>query len=97
MPRKRRYRVYNESHIEILSLIKEAKSPGATLAQLKDALVYTDGEVDWVRVGQFLTEMKSQLTQQIDELNNKINKIDQCLVSIESCPKGIDSPPRGRH
>ena len=95
-PRKGRYRVYNQSHIEILSLIKEAKSLGTTLAQLHGAIIYRNGDVDWAHIEKFLVDIKQQLAIQIQDLNDKINKVDECIVAIDSCSISIDSTPRGR-
>ncbi|WP_076915513.1 MerR family transcriptional regulator [Pseudoalteromonas sp. TAB23] len=46
---KGRYRVYEESDIEILVLIKEAKQLGITLSKLQGVIVYTNGKVDWLK------------------------------------------------
>jgi DNA-binding transcriptional MerR regulator len=85
-PRKGAYRVYNESHLEILTLIKEAKLLGTTLAQLKGVIVYKDGQVDWANLERFLAAMKIQMLQQIIDTNSKIATIDRCISAIESCP-----------
>lgn len=95
-PRKGRYRVYSDTHIDILNLIKEAKSLGTTLSQLKSAIVYKNGDIDWSHIESFLADIKLQLLQQIDDLNSKIKRVEMCLLDIESCPSGIDSPPKGR-
>ncbi|WP_261844865.1 MerR family transcriptional regulator [Aliamphritea ceti] len=95
-PRKGRYRVYSDTHIDILNLIKEAKSLGTTLSQLKSAIVYKNGEVDWSYIESFLADIKLQLLLQIDDLNSKVQKVEKCLLDIESCPSSIDSPPKGR-
>ncbi len=73
-----RYRVYQETDIDILLLIKEAKELGVTLSQLKGVFVYTDGELDWLQVKLFLGDIKFQLQSKILELQGKINKIDEC-------------------
>lgn len=95
-PRKGRYRVYNSSHIEVLDLIKEAKLLGTTLSQLKDVIVYQNGELDWSNIGQFLLEMKQQLLLQVDEINIKAARVEQCLSTINACQLSVDSPPKGR-
>ncbi|SFC57240.1 MerR family transcriptional regulator [Pseudoalteromonas denitrificans] len=96
LPRKGRYRVYNGSHIEILNLIKEAKLLGSTLSQLKSALVYKNGELDWSYVEAFLSDIKLQLSMQINDLNLKLQRVDKCLLEIDSCPLSLDSPPKDR-
>ena len=95
-PRKGRYRVYNESHVEILNLIKEAKSLGTTLSQIKSAIVYNNGDVDWSHVEKFLFDIKLQLSLQIQDLDNKVKSVEKCLLAIESCPLTLDSPPKVR-
>jgi DNA-binding transcriptional MerR regulator len=96
LPRKGRYRVYSESHVEILNLIKEAKLLGTTLLQLKDVIVYKDGNVDWSYVEKFLSDLKLQLSLQIIDLNIKVKRVDKCLSEIRSCPLSVDSPLKGR-
>lgn len=96
LPRKGRYRVYSESHIEILNLIKEAKLLGATLSQLKSAIVYKNGDVDWSYVEKFLSDIKLQLSLQINDLNIKVKRVEKCLLVIDSCPLSVDSPPKDR-
>ncbi len=93
LPRKGRYRVYSESHIEILNLIKEAKLLGTTLSQLKRAIVYKNGDVDWSYVEKFLSDIKLQLSLQINDLNIKVKRVEKCLLAIDSCPLSVDSPP----
>ena len=92
LPRKGRYRVYDDSHIEILKLIKEAKSLGATLAQLKGAIIYQNGEVDLAKIGRFLEEIRGQLLAQINALQHKVASIGACLRLMDSPSKEVDSP-----
>lgn len=96
LPRKGRYRVYSESHIEILNLIKEAKLLGTTLSQLKSAIVYKNGDVDWSYVEKFLSDIKLQLSLQINDLKIKVKRVEKCLLAIDSCPLSVDSPPKDR-
>lgn len=81
-----RYRVYRESDVEILNLISEAKTLGATLAQLKSVIVYRGDEVDWSKIALFLAELKAKLEVQRQRLDDQINQIERCLNSINSCP-----------
>jgi len=82
--RKGRYRVYTKEHIEVLTLIKEAKALGATLNQLKDVLVYKQGNLDWLNVREFLIGLRTQLKQQILALEAKVEQIDKCIQAIEN-------------
>lgn len=79
-----RYRTYQESDIELLVLIKEAKQLGVTLSQLKDIIVYKNEKVDWQRVQVFLSQVRLQLLEQITEIKRKIKKIDECCEQINS-------------
>jgi len=96
LPRKGRYRIYNDSHVDILNLIKEAKLLGSSLSQLKHAIVYKNGEIDWSVIETFLHEVKSQLSLQVIDLNNKVKRVEQCLLEINSCAFNVDSPLKGR-
>lgn len=77
-----RYRTYQESDIEILLLIKEAKELGVTLSRLKGVIVYQDGQIEWQRIKVFLSELREQLLENIAELNTKVAKIDDCYSKI---------------
>lgn len=77
-----RYRVYQEIDIELLILIKEAKSLGVTLSQLKGVIIYNDGKVEWANIKVFLGEIRGQLTSQIDDIEKKIDRLDKCYSQI---------------
>ncbi len=77
-----RYRVYQDTDVEILILIKEAKELGVTLSQLKGIIVYNDGKVDWANIKIFLGEIRGQLINQIDDIQKKIDSLDKCYGQI---------------
>ncbi|MFT2109642.1 MerR family transcriptional regulator [Marinomonas sp. 2405UD68-3] len=77
-----RYRVYSEMDIELLLLIKEAKALGVTLSQLKGAITYKNGKIDWLKIKHFLREMRIQLMAQLNDIQNKIDSLDQCYEQI---------------
>lgn len=79
-----RYRVYNETDIELLLLIKEAKELGVTLSQLKDVITYNNGKVDWGKIKIFLAEIRQQLLNQIDDIKKKIDMLDECYYQINT-------------
>jgi DNA-binding transcriptional MerR regulator len=79
-----RYRVYQESDIELLILIKEAKELGVTLSQLKGIIVYKDGKVDWAHIKIFLGEIRIQLTNEIADIKKKIDSLDKCYDQIST-------------
>jgi len=80
--RKGQYRIYQETEIELLILIKEAKSLGITLSQLKGIITYNNGKVDWANIKVFLSEVRQQLLNQIDDIKNKISNLDKCYNQI---------------
>ena len=79
-----RYRVFKESDIELLILIKEAKAFGVTLAQLKNVINYNNGQIDWVNIKEFLRKVRTQLVHQIDDIHHKIKLLDECYVQINT-------------
>lgn len=85
--RSGRYRVYTASDIDLLLLIKDAKSLGVTLAQLESLIVLKDGQPDWQKVEQFLLQQKRRIFSEIAVLHQTIAKIDDCLRQIHECPK----------
>lgn len=96
LPRKGRYRIYNASHIEILKVIKEAKLIGATLSQLKNAIIYKNGEVDWSFIKTFIADFKQQLLQEKKILNSKLDRVEKCLFEMDQCSLSVDSPLKDR-
>lgn len=59
VPRSGRYRVYNESDIRLIKIIKEAQSVGITLAELASLKCEKEG-FDWRQVIEVL--IKSNMT-----------------------------------
>lgn len=80
--RKGRYRVYDETDIELLILIKEAKELGITLSKLKGVIIYNNGKVDWGRIKIFLSEIREQLISKIEDINKQVNRLDKCYNQI---------------
>ncbi|ALQ07936.1 MULTISPECIES: MerR family transcriptional regulator [Pseudoalteromonas] len=80
--RKGRYRVYDETDIELLILIKEAKDLGITLSKLRGVIVYNDNKVDWKKIKQFLSEIRKELISKIEDINKQVNNIDKCYNQI---------------
>lgn len=77
-----RYRVYQESDIELLILIKEARALGIPLARLKQVIAIEGGEVNWAGIKVFLADMRVQLLAQIEDLNKKVEALDTCYRQI---------------
>jgi len=83
LPRSGRYRVYSESDIDLLVLIKEAKQLGVKLSQLKMVFVYKDGNIDWSKIKIFLAELRMQLLSNIKDCEKKVAMIDECYKQIK--------------
>jgi MerR family copper efflux transcriptional regulator len=77
-----RYRVYQESDVELLILIKEAKQLGVTLSQLKGVIVYKQGKIDWQNIKIFLVHLRANLSNQLDDIQTKISSLDKCYEQI---------------
>lgn len=77
-----RYRIYNETDVEILILIKEAKELGVTLSQLKDVIIYQDGKIDWANIKVYLLQLREHLVNQIEDIKKKIDSLDSCYNQI---------------
>lgn len=77
-----RYRIFSQSDIELLNLIKEAKELGISLSQLKEVIVFKHDHIDWKLIYEFLEVVKLRIRVQIQELNKKIELIDQCMDQI---------------
>lgn len=76
------YRVYQDTDIELLILIKEAKALGVTLSQLKGVITYSDGKVNWANIKMFLSEIREQMVDQIEDIKKKIDNLDRCYDQI---------------
>ncbi|MGB3622178.1 MerR family transcriptional regulator [Ketobacter sp. MCCC 1A13808] len=81
-----RYRVYQETDIEALKLIKEAKEIGITLSQLKALIAHHDGQLDWANIKLFLAQIRVQLVNQITDIEKKIDHLDRCYAQIDCQP-----------
>jgi MerR family copper efflux transcriptional regulator len=80
--RRGRYRIYEETDIEILVLIKEAKELGITLSKLQGVIVYNNGKVDWLKIKIFLREIREQLIHDIEDMKMKVSNLDKCYHQI---------------
>ncbi|MBL4907754.1 MAG: MerR family transcriptional regulator [Sneathiella sp.] len=85
------YRIYQQSDIEILLLIKEAKELGVTLSQLKALIYDSDGLLIWTKVAAFMIKKRQELQEEIKTLHSKIRKIENCLQQMQCTEKALDS------
>ena len=77
-----RYRVYRDSHVNILILIKEAKALGMSLTQLRSAARFHDGELDWQHVVEVMLDIRHKLVEQIADLQSKVARLDECYSQL---------------
>lgn len=80
--RSGRYRVYRDSHINILILIKDAKSLGLTLTQLRSIARIQDGELDWQHLVKVMLDIRQKLLEQIADLEHKVARLDECYSQL---------------
>lgn len=83
--RKGRYRTYNTTDINQLLLIKEAKTLGIKLSQLKALSTEGDQAIQLESVQRFLLSIKADFQRQIIELEDKLVRLDVCIHGLESC------------
>lgn len=77
------YRVYTQSDLELLILIKEARAMGISIAHLKQVIVDSEGNINWLEIKGFLAEMRLVLMQQLDDLTRKVVLLDECYAQID--------------
>ncbi|MDZ7871208.1 MAG: MerR family transcriptional regulator [Rheinheimera sp.] len=98
-----KYRVYDQSHVEFVQLIKQAQSLGILLVELQQ-LKRGDNALDWYAVQQLLVNKSQQLQQQMTALQADLQRIahyQQLIASCIStgpvlCEYGLDSDLKGR-
>lgn len=81
--RQGKYRVYQESDVDMFILIKEATELGISLSSLKGVIVYQDGKVNWSEIHGFLLKFRDELVESIKDLNLKLNSVDRCCAQIK--------------
>ncbi|SBS37755.1 HTH-type transcriptional regulator HmrR [Marinomonas spartinae] len=90
VPRSGRYRVYNESNINLIKIIKEAQSIGIKLSELV-ALKCEEEDFQWQRVSEFLSKRHTDVEAQIKALKVQKQRIEEYKKSIDACLQGVDS------
>ncbi|MFB2650616.1 MerR family transcriptional regulator [Shewanella mangrovisoli] len=83
--RKGRYRTYSATDIKQLLLIKEAKTLGIKLSQLKDLLTEGEQAAQLESVQRFLLHIKADFLRQISELEDKLVRLDACIDGLDTC------------
>ncbi|WP_221794992.1 MerR family transcriptional regulator [Oceanobacter mangrovi] len=83
--RQGRYRYYQGADLEVLKLIVQARQLGIKLAELKGAIHYRQGRLDWARVEQLLLQVRNRLEQEQASIQSRLNNLDLCMQSLQSC------------
>ncbi len=78
------YRVYDQSHVEFVLLIKEAQRLGVLLTELQQ-LQRSEHTIDWQALQQLLAQKAILLQQQISELHAEQLRLAQAQQLIAEC------------
>ncbi len=88
--RSGKYRVYTETHIKLIKMIKEAQTLGIQLSEIVSLKSGKD-DFDWQTVSDILIEKQRVVEQQIKQLQQQKERIKQYRQSIDICIKELDS------
>ncbi len=88
--RSGKYRVYTETHIKLIKMIKEAQTLGIQLAELI-SLKSGQDDFDWKTVRDILIEKQRDVELQIKQLQQQKARITQYRQSIDNCIESLDS------
>ena len=88
--REGKYRVYSESDIEFIKLIKEAQSLGIQLSEMKK-LTKEKHDFDWQKVSDLLTKKQTDAEAEIKRLNLHKARLKRYQKSIDDCLQELDS------
>ncbi|WNJ97762.1 MerR family transcriptional regulator [Vibrio ruber] len=88
--RSGKYRVYNQQHISLIKIIKEAQTLGIQLSDLV-ALKSEQEDLDWALVSDFLAQQQKLVEEKIKALEIQKQRIAEYRISIDRCVQGVDS------
>nr|WP_086939405.1 MerR family transcriptional regulator [Thaumasiovibrio occultus] len=85
-----KYRVYTETNINLIKIIKEGQTLGIHLSEM---VKLKDGQedFDWQTVRDFLIDKQRDVERQIQQLELQRDRIEQYRASITMCVEGVDS------
>lgn len=78
------YRIYDESDVEFVRLIKEAQMLGLSLSDLKE-LVVGRNELNWNAVIEILHKKEDEAEKEIACLTIQMKKIEKYRLNIQKC------------
>ena len=70
------YRIYTESHLVQVKLIRQAQTLGFKLVELKNVLMNDEHEPDWYRVMQEIKNKRTRLSEEIA----RMQALDAALI-----------------
>ena len=83
------YRLFDERDIERLNFISQTKALGLTLDEIKEILMFQDGQLLTCR------DFHTKLTQKVAQIENKIEQLqqlrDRLRPLIERCHNNLES------
>ncbi len=82
--RQGQYRIYDQSHIEFVQLIKQAQSLGVQLSELQQ-LRRPNNQLDWPALHQLLAKKYQALVQQINQQQAELQRIAYYQQLIADC------------
>jgi DNA-binding transcriptional MerR regulator len=94
--RANKYRVYRDSHIEQILLIRQAKDLGFTLAELKGLLNHYEvcDDFPWERVLEMIKGKVEENNEAMESIKKQNQRLGDFFKKIEKkCEEPIDSAP----
>ncbi len=82
--RKGSYRIYDESDLAFVKLIKEAQSLGITLSDLRQLLIGRN-QLNWQQVLGLLTRKEEQVVTEIASLKKQHGLLQEYYSKIQNC------------
>ncbi|WP_052704093.1 MerR family transcriptional regulator [Vibrio nigripulchritudo] len=85
--RSGKYRIYTETNVNLIKMIKEAQTLGIKLSEIVD-LKDDKGSFDWQTVRDFLIDKQKDIELQIQQLEEQKDRLVQYREAITICIEG---------
>src|SRR5690606_10511626 len=93
--RRGSYRHFSAADLDLLALIREARSLDVPLQRLRTA-IQAAGQPGWTRLRALLVQLQQDTEQEIVRQQQRLLKMAGSLQEIGSCPLMLDSAPSGK-
>jgi len=90
--RRGSYRHFSAADLDLLALIREARSLDVPLQRLRTA-IQDAGQPDWTGLRALLVQLQQETEQEIVRQQQRLLRLAGCLQEIDSCPLMLDSAP----